>query len=383
MKLAMVITGLSSGGAETMLLKVLERLDRRRFSPHVISLTTKGEIGARVEALGVPVECLGMRSGHFSPMKFLRLVRRLRKLHPDAVHTWMYHADLLGGSAARLAGVRAVGWAIRHSDFSPSHSKRSTVWVMKACAVLSRRIPRRILCCSERAKDIHVSAGYEERKFVVIPNGFDLTRFHPDTDARVSVRAELGLSEDTPLVGLIARFDPQKNHAGFFEAAARTYRSRPDAHFLLAGAGVLGNNPDLRRVIQQAGVDGNTHLLGRREDIPRLMAALDVLVSSSSFGEAFPNVLGEAMACGVPCVVTDVGDSAEIVGATGRVAAPGDMAALAHEIVEVLGLSDKERRALGARARERVQARYDIESVVRQYEEFYDRLIERLPMWAV
>ena len=210
MKLAMVITGLSTGGAEMMLLKVLERLDRRRFSPHVISLTTKGEIGARIEALGVPVECLGMRSGHFSPMKFLRLVCRLRKLHPDAAHTWMYHADLLGGLAARLAGVRAVGWAIRNSNLSPVHNKRSTLWVMKTCAVLSRRIPRRILCCSKIGKDVHVSAGYDEEKMVVIPNGFDLARFHPDADARVSVRAELGLSEDTPLVGLIARLDPQK-----------------------------------------------------------------------------------------------------------------------------------------------------------------------------
>ena len=382
MKLAIVITGLSGGGAEMMLLKVLERLDRRRFSPHVISLTSRGEIGARIEKLGVPVECLGMRSGHFSPTKFLRLVGRLRKLHPDAVHTWMYHADLLGGLAARLAGIRAVGWAIRHSNFSSSHSKRSTLWVMKACAVLSRRIPRRILCCSQIGNDVHVSAGYDEEKMVVIPNGFDLARFRPDADARVSVRAELGLSEDTPLVGLIARFDPQKDHAGFFEAAARTYRSRPDAHFLLAGTGAAGNNTALRRAIQQAGVVGNTHLLGRREDIPRLMAALDVLVSSSSFGEGFPNVLGEAMACGVPCVVTDVGDSAEIVGETGRVVAPGDMAALAQDIVEVLGLSDKERRALGARARERVQARYRIGSVVRQYEEFYEHLIEREPMRA-
>ena len=135
------------------------------------------------------------------------------------------------------------------------------------------------------------------------------------------------------------------------------------------------NNAALRRVIQQAGAGDNTHLLGRREDVPRLMAALDVLVSSS-FGEGFPNVLGEAMACGVPCVVTDVGDSAEIVGEMGRVAAPGDMAALAHAIVEVLGLPDRERRALGARARERVQAKYGIESVTRQYEEFYERLIE-------
>ena len=248
----------------------------------------KGRSENRIEALGIPVEALGMRPGRFSPLKFLRLVRRLHKLHPDAVHTWMYHADLLGGMAARLAGVRAIGWAIRHSNFSSSHNKRSTLWVMKACSVLSHRIPRKILCCSRVAMDIHISAGYDKGKMVVIPNGFDISRFLPDANARISIRSELGLSKDTPLVGLIARFDPQKNHAGFFEAATQVHLSCPDAHFLLAGAGVEGNNPTLRHAIQQAGVGVNTHLLGRREDISRLMAALDVLASTSSFGKPSP-----------------------------------------------------------------------------------------------
>ena len=191
------------------------------------------------------------------------------------------------------------------------------------------------------------------------------------------IRSELGLSKDTPLIGLIARFDPQKNHAGFFEAATQVHLSCPDAHFLLAGGGVEDNNPALRRAIKQAGVGTNTHLLGKREDISRLMAALDVLVSSSSFGEAFPNVLGEAMACCVPCVVTEVGDSMEIVGETGRVVAVGDMDGLAHNIVEILQLSYEERRAMGAKARERVRARYNIESVVRQYERFYESLMSK------
>ncbi len=198
----------------------------------------------------------------------------------------------------------------------------------------------------------------------------------PDANARLSVRSELNLGKNTPLVGLIARFDPQKNHAGFFEAATRVNLSCPDAHFLLAGTGVE-DNPVLRHAIQQAGVEAKTHLLGRRDDIPRLMAALDVLTSSSSFGEAFPNVLGEAMACGVPCVVTGVGDSAEIVGETGRVVAAEDMHGLAHNIVEILRLSHEERRAMGAKARERICARYDIESVVRRYERFYENLIGR------
>lgn len=375
MKLVIIITGLSTGGAEMALLKLLERIDRGRFSPRVISLTTRGEVGPRIEALGVPVEALDMRPGRFNPTKFLRLVHRLRELKPDAVHTWMYHADLLGGAAARLAGVRALAWGIRHGDFSPLRTKRSTRWVMKTCALLSRRTPRKILSCSQAAADIHAAAGYDAKKIVFIPNGFDAARFRPDAGARVPVRSELGLPEGTPLIGLIARLDPQKNHAGFFEAGARIRQERPDAHFLLAGAGVDAGNAELRRKIQTAGLAGNTHLLGRREDVPRLMAALDVLVSSSGFGEAFPNVLGEAMACGVPCVVTDVGDSAEITGETGRVVAPGNMEGLAREVVEILELSGEERRSLGAKARERIQARYGIESVARRYEKFYESLL--------
>ena len=360
-----------------MLFKVLKYLDKDKFYPNVISLTTKKEIGDWIETLGIPVEALGMRSARLNPVKFLRLVHRLHELNPDAVHTWMYHADLLGGVAARLAGVRAVGWGVRHGNFSPLDNKRSTFWVMKTCSVLSHRIPRKILCCSQVAKDIHISAGYDRSKMVVVPNGFDLSRYGPDTEARLSVRSELGLPKHTPLVGLIARFNPQKNQAGFFEAAKLVHLNCPDAHFLLAGAGVEEHNPTLRDAIRQAGVEANTYLLGRREDIPRLMAALDVLASSSSFGEAFPNVLGEAMACGVPCVVTDVGDSAEIVGETGRVVAVEDMQGLAHHIVEILQLSPKERRALGARARERIRERFEIESVVREYERFYESLIGR------
>lgn len=374
MKLVMIITGLSTGGAEMALLKLLERIDRGRFSPRVISLTTKGEVGPRIEALDIPVEALDMRPSRFSPTKFLRLVRRLRKLKPDAVHTWMYHADLLGGAAARLARVRALAWGIHHNDLSPLHTKRSTRWVMKICAALSRRMPRKILSCSQAAKDTHAVAGYDGKKIVVIPNGFDTTRFSPDADARISVRSELGLTEETPLIGLIARFDPQKNHAGFFRAAARIRQERPDAHFLLAGAGVHADNAALRRQIQSAAAKDNIHLLGRRDDVPRLMAALDILVSSS-FSEAFPSVIGEAMACGVPCVVTNVGDSAEIVGETGHVVAPGDMEGLGRMVIEILELSGEELRSLGAKARERIQARYGIESVTRRHEEFYESLL--------
>lgn len=375
MRIVFIITGLSTGGAETMLFKLLTRLGRQHFSPYVISLTTVGALGQRIAALGIPVQALEMRPGRFNPLKFFELVRLLRRIRPDVVHTWMYHADLLGGLAAWVAGVKDIAWCIRNSNLDPDKTRRSTRAVVAASAALSRWLPSRILSCSDKARDIHVARGYSACKMAVIPNGFDLGRFRPDDDARSRLRGELGLEPDTPLVGLIGRFDPQKNHAGFFEAAGMLHRHLPRVHFVLAGQSVDYANPFLAQAIARSGVKARTHLLGLRDDIPDIMAALDVLASASSYGEAFPNVLGEAMACGVPCVVTDVGDSASIVGDTGRVVAAGDMASLADALEALLILPADARAGLGARARARVAAHFEIGKVVRQYEGFYESLV--------
>lgn len=373
MRIVFIITGLSTGGAEMMLLKVLERLDRQRFAPHVISLTTLGELAPRIAALGIPVDAVGMKPGLPGPSGFLRLVRMLKRLNPDVVHTWMYHADLLGGLAARLVGISAIGWCIRNSNLDKDKTRFSTRAVVSLCASISKWVPSRILSCSEKARQVHVACGYAAEKMVVVPNGFDLARFKPDHDAKCRIRADLGIADETPLVGLIGRFDPQKNHAGFFEAAGVLHRHMPHVHFALAGQGVDTGNAALMQAITQAGVLANTHLLGLRNDMPGLMAALDIL-ASSSYGEAFPNVLGEAMACGVPCAVTNVGDSAYIVGDTGRTVVPGDMAGLAAALETLLALPPSEKSALGERARARVAEYFEIGKVVRQYEDFYEGL---------
>lgn len=374
LNLSLIITNLATGGAETMLLKLLQQLDRSRFTPTVISLVGLGEIGPRIQALGIPVHILGMSRGAPNPLAVLRLARLLRQLRPDVVHTWMYHSDLLGGLAARLAGCRRVIWGIRHSNLSKTVNKRSTLAVVSLCARLSGWLPVQILSCSQRAKEVHAAVGYVDEKVHVIPNGFDLGHFAPDVTARASLRTELGLLPDAQLVGVVARFDAQKNHFGLVQAAAQLLVQLPEVHFVLAGTGVDGGNAALRAAIAaHSGLQTHMHLLGRRDDVPRLMAAFDVL-ASPSHGEAFPNVLGEAMACGLPCVVTDAGDSAEIVGSTGRVVAVGDMAALAQQLQEVLQLPAEQRAALGLQARARVQAEYEISHVAGLYQAFYERV---------
>jgi len=374
MKLIFIITGTGVGGAETMLQKVLTRLSPR-FKPHVISMIPVGKIGEKLRAIDIPVESLDMRRGVANPIALMHLIRRLRDLRPDVVHTWMYHADLMGGVAARLAGVPALAWAIRHSNLAPAGNKSQSLAVVRANAFLSHRVPDRILCCSEAARNIHVAFGYAPEKIVVVPNGFDLAHFKPDPNARLSVRADLGLSLETRLVGLIGRWHPQKNHVGFLSAVAAVHLRQPDVHFLLAGHGVDGGNQVIQRTLAAHGLASVVHLLGLREDIARLMAALDVASSSSSYGEAFPNVVGEAMASGVPCAVTDVGDSAYIVGDTGRVVCSGDMEGLAYAIGSLLEMPAEALRILGARARARVAEHFEIGKVVRRYEAFYEELV--------
>jgi glycosyltransferase involved in cell wall biosynthesis len=376
LRVIFIVTGLSTGGAEAMLLKLLEHIDRDKFKPQVVSLISMGDVGSRIEKIGIPVSVIGFDPSKKSLAPFLTLFKLVHQIRPDIVQTWMYHADLLGGLAARLVGVKNVVWGIRNSNLSSVLTKSSTLKVVKLCAALSTCLPQQILSCSRRAAVIHGQLGYSAHKIKVIPNGFDLVAFRPSSEARDSVRKELNLPLDSFLVGLMARYDSQKNHGGFISAAAQVRRAMPDVHFLLAGTGVDETNDVLVKLTAEHDLKNHIHLLGRRSDMPRLMASLDILASSSSFGEAFPNVLGEAMACGVPCVVTDVGDSAEIVGDTGRVVQSGDMEGLARNIQEVLSMSKEDMAVFGQKARARVEANYEIGHVTRLYEEFYERIAD-------
>jgi glycosyltransferase involved in cell wall biosynthesis len=373
-KIVFVVSGLSTGGAELMLLKLLKNIDRSRFSPYVFSLTDSGEVAPLIASLGIPVEALEVRKGVGILWVFLTLLWRIHRIKPDVVQTWMYHADFMGGLAAKICRVPHIVWGIRNTDLSPLRSTRTTRVVVRMCAFLSKLIPRSIVTCSEIARDVHISLGYEADRFEVIPNGFSLESYRPNAGARVRIREALGLAPATPLIGLIARFDSQKNHKGFLVAAKRVHNSYPDVHFLLAGKLIDSGNYVLSEAIRTLKLDENVHLLGRRDDIPEIMASLDIL-ASSSFGEAFPNVLGEAMACGVLCAVTDAGDSSYIVGDTGRVVAIGDMDGLADSILDLLALPQEHSATLRRRARARVGKLFDIRAVTCRYEELYERLM--------
>jgi glycosyltransferase involved in cell wall biosynthesis len=330
-----VITGLTDGGAENTLYRLChnDHLNVHR----VVSLTDAGQYGPRLDAAGIEVVYLHMPPGRVTLGGLWRLWRTIRAFRPDVVQTWMYHADLLGGVMAKLAGVKAICWGIRHSDLVPGITKRSTIWVAKACGVLSSVVPSRIVSCSKNAVEVHRKLRYAAMKFVVVPNGYNLSLLTPDAEARARVRVEWGIDDDMPLFGMVARFDPQKDHANLIAALAQLKGLGWDFRCALIGVGLDADNVELTRLLEEHSVHDRVILVGRRNDIPAVMNALDVHVLSSRFGEGFPNVLSEAMACGTPCVSTDVGDAAFIVGDTGWIAPPGDPRALADHLALALG----------------------------------------------
>lgn len=358
-----------------MLAKLLSQMPGDHRGSEVISLTDTMALRARIQSLQVPVYSAGMRSRRPSPRALWRLVRRLHTSRPDLVHTWMYHADLIGGIAAVLAGGIPVVWSIRQSSLDRPHLGLSTWAVARSCAWLARWLPERIVSCSQRARLEHERFGYPAERIVVIPNGFDLDAFRPDAAARAELRRELRVPEEAPVIGFLARFHPQKDHRTFVEAAAYLAAKEPSARFLLCGEGVTWDNQELAAWIDRSGVRAAFSLLGCRGDVPRIMAALDLATSSSAFGEGFPNAIGEAMACGVPCVVTDVGDAGYLVGETGIVVPLEDPEALAHGWLRLLRLHSGTRRSLGMLARQRIEYEFNIQSVAKAYLHLYAQVV--------
>lgn len=368
-----LITGLSIGGAEIALFRLVERLNRKTFRSQVISMTSIGVIGEAIKTLGIPVLALGMIPGRPDPLALLRLAAWLRQNKPDLIQTWLYHADLLGLFASGLAGRPPVVWNLRASDMDMSQYRRLSSWTVRACARLSRK-PRAVIVNSQAGRRYHEQIGYRPRRWVLIPNGIDTNQFKPDGAAKVSVRQELGLESTALLIGYVARFDPMKDHETFLRGARNLLETNPEVHFMLCGSDVNADNPTIASLVESLGIKQHVHLLGRREDIPRLTAALDI-ACSASVSEGFPNVVAEAMACGVPSVVTDVGDSAMIVGETGLVVPSKDPRALAKAWLELIQMGSDERVALGLAARRRVEEHYNLPQIVSQYQKLYEELL--------
>lgn len=373
-----VISGLGHGGAET----VLQRLvcaPGARVRHRVISMKDEGVIGPQLRRAGIEVQALEMRGVAGALRGMWRLYRSLRRTRPDVVQTWMYHADLLAGSVARLAGVRAVAWGVRNSGIDLARGSRSSRLAAWCCARVSGRIPGVILMCARRAVEVHARWGYRRDRMLVIPNGYDVARWYPDAADRIHWRAAWQVSETTQVVGCVARWNPLKDHDTLLAALAHCLQRQPDLRCVLIGTGMTADNPELAARARHWGVLDRLILLGRRDDVPSLMRGLDVHVLSSR-AEGFPNVVCEAMASGVACVATDVGDAALILEDRGWLARPRDAQDLARAMGEALAAvqaPDWETRRAAARAA--VEERYGLQRMVDRYETVWRRLAVDFP----
>ncbi|NIC04400.1 glycosyltransferase [Billgrantia bachuensis] len=373
-----IITSLYPGGAQSALCRLCMRDTNNKHT--VVAMIGGGALEARLIEQGIVVEALDFTRRGGLLKGFLALWRLLRSYRPDVVQTWMYHPDLIGGVCARLAGVRHVCWGIRHTTLEPGKSSRSSILTARLCASLSGLVPCRIVCCAHEAARVHESLGYRSEKLIVIPNGYDLSDFYPYMENRGARQIFLSDSElHLPILGMVGRFNAQKDHENLLRALVDLKARGVDFRCLLVGADLDADNETLVRWIEKFDLQHEVKLLGLRSDIPTVMNALDLHVLSSSFGEAFPNVIAEAMACGTPCVGTDVGDTSMIIGKWGWVVPPRDSKKLADAIHQAIKERETSPSLWAQRRRssaEHIRTHFTIDRMVAAFDDLWSNCME-------
>ena len=375
MKILFIISGLPTGGAEMMLYKLLLVINRDIFEPVVISLADYGNLGNNIKNLNIPVYKMEMSAGFPNPFKVWRFIKLIRKINPELIQGWMYYGNLAALLARWFLSKRVSQlWSIRHTPDDLKKEKRLTELVIRLGAKFSS-YPDRIIYNSNVSEQKHELLGYDNKNKSIIPNGFNCEQFKPFDNAKSKLRHSLGLKEDTLLIGLVARYHRMKDHVTFLHSAGEVIKIYPKVHFVLVGSSIDKKNQKLVKQIKDLKLMKNVHLLGERKEMNEITAGLDIACSSSSWGEGFSNAIGEAMACGVPCVVTDIGDSAWIVGETGIVVKPGDRKAFTDTMITLIKMSSEERLQLGKLARNRIIEYFSINRVVKQYEDIYQNIL--------
>lgn len=362
-RLALLIRSLDYGGAERHLLTLSRALDKERFSVTVLHFYPGGRLEDELKASGVSLVSL-KKTGRWDLLRFpVRLVRHLKTVRPDVIHSFLVEPNLLTVFLKPLFPRAHIVWGVRASRVHFEHYDWFSRLNFRLQCFLSR-FADLIIFNSERGRAFHIGEGFPAKKSVVIRNGIDTERFKPDREAGLRVRAELGVGADATLVGHVGRLDPMKDHPTLLRAAALVCRERRDVYFLCVGTGAGDYTNELRRLATELGISEKVIWAGGRADMPAVYSSLDLLVSSS-FSEGFPNVIGEAMACGVPCVVTDTGDSAMIVGETGLVVEPRNPSAL---FAAIISLMEKDPEGRGRRARARILENFSVERMAAETE---------------
>ena len=332
MRIAHIITDLGDGGAELTLFKICKYDFKNQHI--VISLKGKGKYFSLLNKLGIKVFFLNINLFRFYKIFFL--IKLLRSLKPNIVQTWLVHADFLGSIAAKLANIKSIVWNVRYSKIELGKAKLTTILIINLLSKLSHSIPKLIIVVSKKARRIYELKGYNKKKLKFIPNGYDLSFLKIDAHQNKKFRKKNNIKKNIPIIGCVSRYDPQKDHLNLLNALSLIKSKNINFICTLIGTNVNKNNISLVNDLKKLKLFKYVKLLGKNNNIPQVMNGLDIHVLSSSYGEGFPNVIAEAMACGTPCVVTDVGDSAFIVGKTGWVVPPNNTLKLAKVIENAL-----------------------------------------------
>ena len=369
-----IIAALNVGGTEMMLYKLLPRMRRGRFENIVLTLKEKGSLSKDFESQNIRVYNVGGMGGVLRISALIRSLKILRQINPDLIQGWLAHGNLIASLASAFLPYRlSTLWNVRYTARPKGETRRSILFIIKLLSILSF-LPQKIVFNSKAGADDHCRMGYRSDKSCIIPNGFDTKLFSPSEKNRSCVRSELNISEEAILIGLIGRFDPLKDHRCFLKAGEKLLSNKREIYFLLAGREVDWQNRHLEQLIEKLGMSEKVFLLGERKDVPRITAAFDI-ATCSSLAEGFPNVIGEAMSCGIPCVVTDVGDSAWLVGDSGMVVPPRNHEALCKAWLKLIRMGSAERRILGEKARKRIENHFSIQKVVKKYEQLYEEQV--------
>ena len=372
-KIAHIITGLGVGGAETFLLRLIPELEKSGFQSVVIYLTGTGDCVDAYAKKGISVISLGITSPGHAVIGFWRLRAILKKEAPDIVQTWMYHANLLGGLAAKTLKIPVL-WAIRQSNLSPKVNKKLTMTMIQIGAKLSKKNSGAVLYNSDAARAAHEAVGFDRTKSIVFPNGVDPEKFMPNRSLRDEVRAKLGITPDAIVIGHVARYDVQKDHRTFLQAVNQIRKHNPSLNVIMVGDGVDWQNSDLTSDLDRDEASQWLHLLGPRGDVAGLYNGMDIFCSSS-IGESCPNVVLEAMIMGLPCVATDVGDVRQMVGDNGLVVPPSSVEKLVIALTNVIDSDADKRRSIGASLRQRARQEYTLGRAASRFAEVYEQLL--------
>lgn len=368
-KVLHIITGLNDGGAEGALFRLIQHT-KYEIEHTVVSLTGAGKYKALLEAEGIRVECLEFGKFNFIA-RFYRLILIIRTKRADAVQTWLYHADLLGGLACFFTKQKNLFWGIRQADFDIKAIKWPMRVVMSACAFFSKVLPKAHITCATAAVSSHQKIGYSG-EFVVIPNGYDLEKLSPQPSHRETLLGP-NISERQLIFGMVARFDPAKDHANLLNAfAVLLDNTNENCKLLLVGKGCDTENATLTTKIRELGIEPHVILLGQSDNISLVMSCLDFHVLSSEY-EGFPNVIAEAMSCGVPCISTAVGDAHLIIGDAGWLVPAKNRELLAQAMIDAtkLRLDLQSWDKLKERCRQRIQDNFSLDAMATNFKKVW------------